>query len=151
MTESSWAPPPPPPQGFAPPPPPSTPTGVPGAGLQLSSKGKRLGEYLLEILLIIVTLFVGWFIWWIILLPRAQTPGKQLLKMRVVRLDAYRPATTGEMVLREVVGKFLLGFFVPFYSFVAALFVVFDDNNQALWDKIAGTTVVDDPDNRFGF
>jgi uncharacterized RDD family membrane protein YckC len=126
------------------------PTGVPGAGLQLSSKGKRLGEYLLEILLIIVTLFIGWFIWWIILLPRAQTPGKQLLKMRVVKLDEFRPATTGEMVLREVVGKWLLGF-LPLYSLVAALFVVIDDNNQALWDKLPGTTVVDDPNNLFGF
>jgi uncharacterized RDD family membrane protein YckC len=150
MTDPAAVPPPPPEGGFAPPPGPGAPAGVPFAGLQLSSKGKRLGEYLLEILLIIVTLFIGWFIWWIILLPKAQSPAKQLLKMRVVSIDEPRAATLNEMLLRELVGKWLLGF-IPFYSFVAAIFVLIDDNNQALWDKVAKTTVVDDPDNAFGF
>jgi uncharacterized RDD family membrane protein YckC len=150
MTDPAAVPPPPPEGGFAPQPGPGVPAGVPFAGLPLSSKGKRFGEYLLEILLIIVTLFIGWFIWWIILLPKAQSPAKQLLKMRVVSIDEPRAATLNEMLLRELVGKWLLGF-IPFYSFVAAIFVLIDDNNQALWDKVAKTTVVDDPDNAFGF
>ena len=159
MTDPSAAPP-PPEGGFAPPPPaaptpggfapPPAPTaGAVGGGLALSSKGKRLGAALLEGLLMIVTLFIGWLIWWIILWSKAQTPAKQLLGMRIVKLDENRPASVGEMAMRELVGKVILGA-LPFYSLVAAGWVLFDDDNQALWDKLAGTTVVEDPDNRFG-
>jgi uncharacterized RDD family membrane protein YckC len=165
MSDPSAFPPPPPSGGFAPPPPPSggfapppAPTaagfgapGMPGGApaLQLTSRGKRFGAYLLEGLLVIVTLFIGWLIWSVIAWGKGQTPAKQVLGMRVVKLDERRPATMGEMALRELVGKFLLAM-VPFYTLVGAIFVLTDDNNQGLWDKIAGTTVVEDPNNAFG-
>jgi uncharacterized RDD family membrane protein YckC len=115
---------------------------------QLSSKGKRLGAALLDGLLVVVTLVIGWLIWWIILWSKGQSPAKSILKMRVYKLDAGRAANTGEMALRELVGKWLLNI-VPFYGIVAAAFVLFDPQSQALWDKIAGTVVIEDPDGRF--
>ena len=152
-----FAPPPPPPSGgFAPPPAPggyAVPMagGVPGGGLQLTSNGKRFGSYLLEGLLIIVTLFIGWFIWWLIVWAKAQTPAKQLMKMRVVKIDENRPATYGEMALRELVGKVLLGWFTGgITTLVGGIMILADDKgHQALWDKFASTTVVDDPNNVF--
>jgi uncharacterized RDD family membrane protein YckC len=146
MSDPAAAPPPPPEGAFTPPP---AAGGVPGAGLALSGPGKRLGAALLDGLLFIVTLGIGWLIWWIICWQTAQSPAKRILKMRIVRLDENRPLAVGEMAMRELVGKWLLGF-IPFYSFVGALFVIFDDNNQALWDKVASSTVVEDPDNQFG-
>lgn len=158
---SAGFPPPPPPQqgGFAPPPPPAAgyagapvPAGVPGGGLQLSSAGKRFGAYLLEGVLVLVTLIIGWLIWSIIAWGKGQTPAKQVLKMRCVRIDENRPATFGEMAMRELVGKYLLGN-VTFgiSTIIGGIQIIADDNTrQGLWDKIAGTTVVEDPNNVFG-
>lgn len=125
---------------------------VPSGGLQLTSNGRRFLSYLLEGLLVIVTLFIGWFIWWLIAWSKAQTPAKQLMKMRVVRMDENRPATYGEMALRELVGKALLANFTfGISTLVGGIMILADDRGrQAVWDKIASTTVVDDPDNVFG-
>jgi uncharacterized RDD family membrane protein YckC len=143
--------PPPPPPADAPPPPPAAAYAQPaGPMLQLSSPWKRLGSQFLEVLLMIVTLFIGWFIWWIIAWGKAQTPAKQLLKMRIVKVDERRPATFGEMALRELVGKWLLGF-IPFWGLIGGIMILVDEQGrQAIWDKLADTTVVEDPDNAFG-
>lgn len=125
---------------------------APGGGLPLSSAGKRFGAWLLDGVLIIVTLFIGWLIWWLIAMGKGQSPGKQLLKMRCVRVDENRVANYGEMVMREVVGKYLLGNITfGITTLVGGIQIIADDNKrQALWDKIAATTVVEDPDNYFG-
>jgi uncharacterized RDD family membrane protein YckC len=52
------------------------------------------------------------------------------------------------MAMRELVGKLLLSF-IPLYGLIDDLFVLIDDRSQALHDKIAGTLVIDDPDDRF--
>jgi uncharacterized RDD family membrane protein YckC len=153
-TAPTSAPPPPAPVpgNFVPAPPPyGAPVSYQGlyGGLPLTSKGKRLGAHLLELLLIIVTLIIGWLIWSIVIWKRGQSPAKSILGMRVIKLETQRPARAGEMALRELVGKWILNV-VPFYTLVSAIFVLVDERNQALWDKIAGTVVVDDPDNRFG-
>jgi uncharacterized RDD family membrane protein YckC len=137
-----------------PPPPPPGPQPATGYGYAaatpytLASKGKRFGAALLDGLLMIVTLFIGWLIWWIILWKQGQSPAKSILKMRVYKLAEGRAANTGEMAMRELVGRVLLSF-IPLYSLVGAAFVLFDPQNQALWDKIAGTVVIDDPDGRW--
>ena len=81
----------------APPPPesPQAPQAPAGGALaspaggtpELSSVGKRFGEYCLEIVLFIVTLGIGWLIWALIILGRGQTPAKQILNMRAVNVD----------------------------------------------------------------
>ena len=150
MTDPSPTPPPPAAGGFTAPAP--MPGGVPGGGLQLSSPWKRLGAQFLEAVLIIVTLVIGWLIWWVIAWGKGQTPAKVLLKMRCVKLDENRPATWGEMALRELVGKSLLSSITSGITTIIGGVMILADgtNRQALWDKIAGTTVVDDPNNAFG-
>lgn len=118
-------------------------TAGPSAPL-LCSKAKRLGAYLLELVLIFVTLVIGWLVWSLIVWGQGQTPAKQILHLRVVQADTGQRATFGTMVLRELVGKWLLGF-IPLYTIVSAIFVIVDDRSQALWDKIASTVVIDDP------
>ena len=114
----------------------------------LASKGKRFGGFLLDLLLIIVTLVIGWIIWWVILWKQGQSPAKSILKMRVYKLSEGRAANTSEMAIRELVGKWLLSF-IPFYQLVSAIIVLTDPQSQGLWDKIAGTVVIDDPDGRW--
>lgn len=140
----------PPPGGFPPPPPEmGAPYGT-GAQMQLSSKGKRFGGYLLETLLMFVTLFIGWLIWWLIVMAKGQTPAKQLLKMRCVDANTGRCATYGQMALREIVGKLVLGNITcGISSLVGAIMVLTDDRSQAVWDKIGTTVVIDDPFDQY--
>jgi RDD family len=78
-------------------------------GISLASPLRRLGGYLMDGVLFVVTLGVGYLVWWVIALGRAQTPGKQVLGMKVLRLETIEPAGWGLMLLREVVAKGLTG------------------------------------------
>lgn len=111
----------------------------------LCSNGKRFGAYLLEVLLAFVTLIIGWWIWAVIVWRDGQTPAKYLLKMRCVRTDTGETATWGTMALRELVGKVLLATVTSgITTLISAIMILFDDQRQGLWDKIASTVVVDD-------
>ena len=112
----------------------------------MSSKGKRFGAFLLEVVLVIVTLVIGWLVWAIILWQKGQSPAKSILKMRVLKIDQNRAANIGEMAMRELVGKWLLSI-VPFWALINGVVLLVDEKSQAVWDKIAGTTVIDDPDD----
>jgi uncharacterized RDD family membrane protein YckC len=118
-------------------------------GIMLSSAGRRLGGYLLDGLLIFFTLVIGWVIWTLIVWAQGQTPAKQILGMRVVRLDTRAHAGWGRMFLRDFIGKLLvsLTFGLLFIGGVIAdCWLLWDKDKQELWDKIAGTVVVNDPD-----
>jgi uncharacterized RDD family membrane protein YckC len=121
-------------------------------GIVLSSAGRRLGGVLLDGLLIFCTLVIGWIIWTLIVWAQGQTPGKQLLGMRVVRLDSRTYAGWGKMFLRDFVGKLLVALvssLIPFVGgIIADCWLLWDKDKQELWDKIAGTIVVDDPHKR---
>jgi uncharacterized RDD family membrane protein YckC len=114
----------------------------------LSSRGKRFGAYLLDVLLVIVTLVIGWIVWSIIIWKYGQSPGKSILKMRCIKTDTSRCATRGDMALREIVGKVVLGI-IPLYWLVDNGFILFDQQYQAIHDKLASTVVVDDPEDRY--
>ena len=62
----------------------------------------RFGQLLLEFALLIVTLGIGYFIWFFIVLGRGQTPGKQILKLRVYDATTGMPAKWGHMFIREL-------------------------------------------------
>ena len=122
----------------------------------LASRGQRLGGFFLELLLAIVTLGIGWLIWSLIVYSRGQTPAKQLLRLRVVRQEGHRVADWGWMALRELVlkaaiilllaGIFLLGIV---WVIVNGIFLLNNDQNQTLWDKMLKTVVISDPHNLF--
>ena len=134
------------------PPPPAADYGYAqtAAPYTLSTKGKRFGAMLLEAVLVIVTLVIGWLVWSIVLWKQGQSPAKSILKMRVIKLDENRAANTGEMAMRELVGKWLLSI-IPFWYIINGVVLLMDNENyQCLWDKIAGgTTVIEDPDARW--
>jgi uncharacterized paraquat-inducible protein A len=113
----------------------------------LASAWRRLGAHLLDLALMMLTLMVGWVIWSAIVWARGQTPGKQLLGMRVVGVESRRRAGWGRMCLRELPCKLVIGLaaiIVPF-GVVLYFWLVWDAREQELWDKMAGTVVVNDP------
>jgi uncharacterized RDD family membrane protein YckC len=119
-------------------------------GVVLASPARRLGGFLLEIVLAVVTLVVGYLVWWAMVLDKGQTPGKQVLGMRVLRLDRGGSAGVGLMLLREVVAKGLIGVLSGLTLGIANLWLLWDSQRQELWDKVAGTIVVDDRTHQLG-
>jgi uncharacterized RDD family membrane protein YckC len=111
----------------------------------LSSALRRLGALALDLLLFIVTLGIGWLVWSLIVWARGQSPAKQLLGMRVVHADTLETVSWGRMALREIVCKEIVGLAaaITFVGIVLYFWLLWDDQNQELWDKMATTLVVD--------
>lgn len=106
---------------------------------------------MLEVILMTVTLFVGWAMWSLLVAwPRGQTPAKQLLGMRVVKLNTAEPGTWGTMFVREVITKTVGSFIATFTLGILYFMLLWDRMTQQVWDKISGTVVVDDRDDQLG-
>jgi uncharacterized RDD family membrane protein YckC len=99
-------------------------------------------KWMIAILIIILFLiFAGYFIAfeWI---WNGQTPGKKLLKLRVIRDDG-RPLTLWEAIARNLlrIADAIPGFVVPVYS-VGLIVIFLNDRDQRLGDIFAGTVVI---------
>lgn len=128
---------------------------------ELATQGRRFAGFILDALLAIFTLGIGWLIWFLVIAGRGQTPAKQIIRLRVVRMDG-QTASYGWMLLREIGAKWLafvvlnlvlvaliddVGAWIAFAIFAAcALWCVWDANRQCLWDKALTTLVVHDPE-----
>ncbi|MDD2557370.1 MAG: RDD family protein [Desulfuromonadaceae bacterium] len=66
-----------------------------------------------------------------------QTPGKMLLRLKVVRLDGSK-ASYGQAFLRETIGKFISGIILGIGYFMVAL----RTDKRALHDLMADTRVI---------
>ena len=122
------------------------------ASIPLTNPWARLGAALLDVLLIIVTLFIGWLVWTLIVWSKGQTPGKQICGQRVVMKQTGRAAGWGEMALRDFVIRGLaigiLGQLTCGIVSLVATLMIFSVYHETLWDKWAGTLVVDDREGR---
>ncbi len=108
---------------------------------QLASAGLRIGAALLDGLLVVVTLGIGWLIWSIVLWKQSTSPAKKMLHMTILDANTGQPASMKQMVLREVLGKLVLGAVTGFISLVSAIMLFVTPRRQVVWDYI-GTTVV---------
>ncbi|MYE55207.1 MAG: RDD family protein [Chloroflexi bacterium] len=100
------------------------------------------------IVAVLIGVAIGYIVWWLIALGRGQTPGKQILGIRVIKDDG-EPSEWGYTFLREFVVKFLLLGFLSQVTFGIAwlvdyLWPLWDraDKMQTLHDKMLGTLVV---------
>jgi len=123
----------------------------------LASRGERIAGLVLEIALMFVTLGIGWMVWSLIVWKDGRTPAKQILKMRVFRLEAREQASWGWMALRQagigiglgVAAEILeaaavgLGLLLALGFFVTTVVMILtSDLNQTLSDRIVGTVVI---------
>jgi uncharacterized RDD family membrane protein YckC len=82
--------------------------------------------------------FMGYIVFALWFLAQGKTPGKWFVGIRVVdKMDGQNPGL-GRMLVREIIGKIVSGFFFGLGYFWA----IWDLENQAWHDKIAGTLVV---------
>ena len=100
------------------------------------------------VIALIIIVLIGYIMWWLFALGRGQTPGKQIVGIRVIKNDGT-PSGWGYTFLREFVIKFLLLgllFEVTFgiAKLVDYLWPLWDraEKMQTLHDKLLGTIVV---------
>ena len=83
----------------------------------LASIRHRLGGKAVDLALSLVTLNIGWLIWSFVVWGQGQTPGKQILKLRVYDKTTGKPAKWGHMAIRELglplAAFFLAAFIIP--------------------------------------
>ncbi len=109
--------------------------------------GRRVAAYVLDIVLLFLTLIIGYIIWWLIVLGRGQTPGKQVVGIRVIRADGT-PSDWGWMFVRELIMKGIVANVagqIPLL--IDLLWAFWDKDRQTLHDKVMKTVVVDDLPN----
>jgi uncharacterized RDD family membrane protein YckC len=113
--------------------------GTPAAALEFF---EEMPKWTLAVLIIVIFLiFSGYFVlfeW----LWNGQTPGKRLLKLRVIREDG-RPVTLWEALARNLLRIFdaVPGFVVPVYS-IGLISIFLSRRDQRIGDVFAGTVVV---------
>lgn len=86
----------------------------------LASPGHRIGALAVDWGLQIVTLGIGHFIWNLVVMAQGQSPGKQLLKVRVLDETTNKPATWGHMAIRNflIPLAMVIPFLIPYYIWV---------------------------------
>jgi uncharacterized RDD family membrane protein YckC len=77
--------------------------------------GRRLGSIALDVGIFTFTLGVGWLVWQLLLLNKAQSPGKQILQLRVEDLGGSKVPIL----------KYLLRFFALPLSVISIALVAF--------------------------
>ena len=94
--------------------------------------------------ILIIAIFIVFAAYFILFewLWNGQTPGKRLLKLRVIREDG-RPLTLWEAVARNLlrICDAIPGFVLPVYS-VGLIAIFLSDRDQRLGDIFAGTVVI---------
>lgn len=72
--------------------------------------------------------------------PKGQSIGKSIIGLRVIKSNDGKYAETGTMLMREIIGKFVSGFFAGLGFFWA----LWDANNQGWHDKFVSTLVIEE-------
>ena len=75
------------------------------------------------------------YTWFFLTRNNGQTPGKLLMKIRVIKTDGS-PISDSDAVLRYI------GYLLDSFFFVGWLWALFDDKRQAWHDKLAHTYVI---------
>lgn len=103
---------------------------------------QEMSKWTIAVMIIVLFLiFAGYFIFfeWI---WSGQTPGKRLLKLRVIREDG-RPITLWEAIARNLLRIFdaVPGFVLPVYS-IGLITIFMSGRDQRIGDMFAGTVVI---------
>lgn len=110
--------------------------------IENSSFFQEMPKWTIALMIVVLFLiFAGYFVFfeW---LWNGQTPGKKLLKLRVIREDG-RPITLWEALARNLLRIFdaVPGFVLPVYS-VGLITIFLSSRDQRVGDMFAGTVVV---------
>jgi uncharacterized RDD family membrane protein YckC len=86
----------------------------------LASPGHRIGAIAVDLGFYLITFGIGHFIWNLVVMAQGQSPGKQLLKVRVMSETFNKPAMWGHMAVRNflIPTAMALPFLIPYYVWI---------------------------------
>jgi uncharacterized RDD family membrane protein YckC len=104
----------------------------------------RLGAVVLDSVFCFLTFYIGYIVWALIVWGQGQTPGKQILRIRVYSADTGRQATWGHMAIRQLLIPiaFSLVFWIPVIIFGGLGAVIQDPFNQDSVDATVGVGII---------
>jgi uncharacterized RDD family membrane protein YckC len=70
----------------------------------------RLAGLVLDAVLMTVTFYIGYVVWSLIVWGQGQTPGKQILRMRVYSSEHFTPASWPHMAIRQLLIPLTISF-----------------------------------------
>lgn len=109
-------------------------------GVQPRSIGRVAAAYALAVLLFVVTLGIGYLAWGIVTWGSGQTPAQKLLGQSCWRPEASRPASRGQMAIRQITGLLLNG------ELLAGPFILLASKDRtSVGDFIVATVVCTTP------
>ena len=119
-------------------------------GLVLSSYGRRLVAHILDSVLFVALFVVGYFAWAAWSWGKGQSPGKQLMRMRVVDARTGDDVTWGRMFVREFALEIVLFSLASMLTLgllglIGTALIFAGEWRQTGWDRMAKTVVVDVP------
>ena len=110
---------------------------------------RRLGAIALDSLIYFFTLGIGWTIWAFIVRGKGQTPGKKILKLRVLNFETGAVANRWHMTIREFFVPHAVGIASVLTAGLAAIawglietFYYFTKNQRTFRDHWVKTVVV---------
>ena len=108
--------------------------------------GRRFAALVLDTVLVFATLFIGYLIWWLFTLDKGQTPGKQIVGIRIIKTNGA-PSRWGWTFLREFVVEVLVigtlsGMTGGIIGLLDLLWALWDKESQTLHDKVVDTFVI---------
>ncbi len=111
-------------------------------GVRPRSIGRVVRAYVLAVLLFIVTLGIGYIIWSLVAWGHGQTPAQRLFGLRCWRPETGRPASRGQMAIRQITGLLLNGELL-----VGVFILLIEPGRTSVGDFFVGTVVLHDPDD----
>jgi hypothetical protein len=86
----------------------------------------RLGGKAVDLAMYSITFGIGWLIWSLVVWGQGQTPGKQIVRLRVYDKTTGKPVKWGHMALREI----LIPIAISFVSLPLVLIFVFIPSDE---------------------
>ena len=125
-----------------------------GSPMRYASFQHRLGALALDVLFFILSAilaFLPFIIWSLVVWSKGQTPGKQILKIRVRNAQTGSVATWGHMAVREFLVPLTvliasgMTYFIAFVAWITIEIVFyFTKSNRTLRDLWVKTAVVNE-------
>ena len=112
----------------------------------LAQPVRRLAGFVVDVGLFVVTLAVGWIVWSVFEARVSRTPGMRITGQRIVDVRTGEVVDGRRMARRQLLGiplALLLGAVTCGVRWLFSGWLVVSPSRQALWDRVAGTTVVE--------